>query len=67
VIGASILYLLLGAMGSVVFSADDQADIARTPHLRYRTSKWVWIFLLLVLALIVLGLAALWISAPAAP
>lgn len=66
VIGAYILYLLLGAKGKVVFSPEYQAVIAQTPHIRYRTSKVVWILLGLVVILIVAGLAALFISAPTA-
>lgn len=64
VIGAYILYLLLGAKGKVVFSPEYQAVIAQTPHIRYRTSKWVWILLVLVLLLIVF---ALFVTVPTAP
>jgi Ca2+/Na+ antiporter len=53
VIGAYILYLLLGAKGKVVFSPEYQEVIAQTPHIRYRTSKWVWILLILFLLFIV--------------
>lgn len=63
-IGAYILYLLLGAKGEMVFSPEYQAVIAQTPHIRYRTSKVVWILLLLVLVLIVF---ALFITVPTAP
>lgn len=66
-IGAYILYLLLGAKGKVVFSPEYQAVIAQTPHIRYRTSKVVWILLGLVLLIIVFGLVALFINAPVAP
>lgn len=64
VIGAYILYLLLGAKGKVVFSPEYQAVIAQTPHIRYRTSKVVWILLLLVLVLIVF---ALFVTVPTGP
>jgi hypothetical protein len=53
VIGAYILYLLLGAKGKMVFSPEYQEVIAQTPHIRYRTSKWVWILLILFLLFIV--------------
>lgn len=66
-IGAYILYLLLGANGKVVFSPEYQAVIAQTPQIRYRTSKVVWILLGLVLLIIVFGLVALFIKAPVAP
>ncbi|PAW69614.1 MAG: hypothetical protein B9S38_09450 [Verrucomicrobiia bacterium Tous-C4TDCM] len=65
-IGAYILYLLLGAKGKMVFSPEYQAVIAQTPHIRYRTSKVVWILLGLVLLIIVFGLVALFIKAPVA-
>lgn len=52
-IGAYILYLLLGPKGKVVFSPEYRAVIAQTPHIRYRTPLAVWI-LLIVLLLIIL-------------
>ncbi len=52
-IGAYILYLLLGAKGKMVFSPEYQAVIAQTPHIRYRTPLVFWI-LLIVLLLIIL-------------
>lgn len=58
VIGAYILYLLLGAKGKVVFSPEYQAVITQTPQIRYRTSKVVWIALGLVLLIIVFGIVA---------
>ena len=50
----------------MVFSPEYQAVIAQTPHIRYRTSKVVWILLGLVLLIIVFGLVALFIKAPVA-
>ena len=66
-ISAYILYLLLGAKGKVVFSPEYQQVIAQTPHIKYRTSKVVWVLLIVVLLIIVLGLVALFIKAPTAP
>jgi hypothetical protein len=57
-INAWILYLVLCRKGSKVFSDDYQRIIAATPHIKYRTSIIVWIFLailVLLLALIPLG------------
>ncbi len=63
ILGAAILYLLLGAQGKVVFSPGYREVIAQTPHIRYRTSKWLWIILLLVVGLIIVGGAALFFMA----
>ncbi len=52
------LYLLLSKKGQMVFSPQYQQIIAATPHVKYRTSKVVWIvaglFALLVIALFAL-------------
>ncbi len=50
-INAYILYLLNSKKGAVVFSAEYAAVRAATPHIRYKTSIIVWIFLGLLLAL----------------
>lgn len=55
-IGAYILYLLLGAKGKVVFSPEYQAVIAQTPHIRYRTPLVVWILLIVLLLIILFGM-----------
>ena len=54
-IGAYILYLLFSAKGRVVLSPEYADVVAQTPHLRYRTSRWVWITLIVVVLLIVVG------------
>lgn len=64
VIGAYVLYLLLGAKGKAVFSPEYQAVIAEAPQIRHRTSKWVWIILLLFLGLM---FAALFTGGSPAP
>jgi hypothetical protein len=57
-INAYILYLLFSKKGSTVFSADYQGVIAATPHVKYKTSIVVWIFLALIVGLIVVGIGA---------
>jgi len=52
VINVYILYLFLSKKGRTIFSPEYQDVIAATPHIKYRTSIVVWIFLALVLALI---------------
>jgi hypothetical protein len=63
IISAYILYLLLSEKGKMVFSPEYQEIIAATPHIRYKTSIVVWIILGIFLLLIVLGLAAAFLSA----
>ena len=55
-INAYILYLFLSKKGRTIFSADYQQVIAATPHVKYKTSIVVWIFLALVAAFIVIGI-----------
>jgi hypothetical protein len=52
VINGCILYLFLSKKGRTVFSPEYREVIAATPHVRYRTSIIVWIFLVLVIALL---------------
>lgn len=58
-INGYILFLIFGKKGKLVFSERYQEIIAATPHIKHRTSKAVWIVLGIVLAVIVLGIAAL--------
>ena len=58
IINGYILYLLFSAKGSMVFSDEYHEIIAQTPHIKYRTSIIVKIFLFLLLALIVFGVVA---------
>jgi hypothetical protein len=59
-INAYILYLFLSKKGRTIFAPEYQDVIAATPHVKYRTSILVWIFLALIVALIVFaGLAPL--------
>ncbi len=61
-INGYILYLVFSAKGSMVFSEDYSEIIAQTPHIKYRTSIIVKIFLFLLLAVITFGVVAMLIS-----
>lgn len=52
IINLYILYLFLSKKGRTVFSPEYQDVIAATPHVKYRTSIIVWIFLALILGLL---------------
>ena len=52
VINAYILFLLFGKKGQMVFSTDYKEIMAATPHIKYKTSKWVWIILIFVVLFI---------------
>jgi len=54
-INGYILYLFLSKKGRTIFSPEYQEVIAATPHVKYKTSIVVWIFLALVLAFIVIA------------
>jgi len=56
IINAYILYLVLCQKGRTVFSDDYKHVIEQTPHIKYKTSIIVWIFLGLLLLLIGLAL-----------
>ena len=58
VINGYILYLVLSKKGKTVFSEDYQRIMEQTPHIKYKTSIVVWIFLGLLLVLIGLGVVA---------
>jgi hypothetical protein len=58
-INGYILFLVFGKKGRMVFSAPYQDIIAATPHVKYKTSKWVWIILGTILALVAIGIIAL--------
>lgn len=57
-INAYILYLFLAKKGRTIFSEDYQRVIEATPHVKYRTSIILWIFLGLLVAF--LAFAVLW-------
>jgi len=55
IISGYLLYLLLSAKGEMVFSSAYKEVMQATPHIRYRTSIIVWIFLFLLIGVILLG------------
>jgi hypothetical protein len=57
-ISGYLLYLLLSAKGEMVFSSAYKEVMQATPHIRYRTSIIVWIFLFLLIGVILLGIIA---------
>ncbi len=57
-INGYILYLIFSQKGKTVFSEEYKQVIAQTPHVKYKTSIVVWIFLGLLVLLILLGLLA---------
>jgi hypothetical protein len=54
-INAYILYLFLSKKGRTIFAPAYREVIDATPHVKYRTSVVVWIFLALLVGLILLG------------
>ncbi len=57
-ISGYLLYLLVSAKGEMVFSSAYKEVMQATPHIRYRTSIIVWIFLFLLIGVILLGIIA---------
>jgi len=57
-INGYILYLFLSKKGRTIYSPEYQDVIAATPHVKYKTSILVWIFLALIIGLIVVGMLA---------
>ena len=47
-----ILYLIFGKKGQMIFSPGYQEIVAETPDIKYKTSKVVWIVLLLLILLV---------------
>jgi hypothetical protein len=54
-INAYILYLFLSKKGGTIFSPEYKEVIAATPHVKYKTSIVVWIFIALIGAFVVIG------------
>jgi hypothetical protein len=54
-INAYILYLVFSRKGRTILSEDYQQVIAATPHIKYKTSIIVWIFLGLLVALLAIA------------
>lgn len=57
-ISAYILYLLFSAKGTMIFSDEYKNVIQQTPHIVYKTSIIVRIFLFLLLGVLALGVVA---------
>ena len=57
-INGYILYLFLSKKGRTIFKPEYQDIIAKTPHVKYKTSILVWIFLALLIGLLLLGVLA---------
>ncbi len=57
-ISAYVLYLVLSEKGQIVFSENYKRIIEQTPHIQYRTSIIIWLFVGLLFALFFLGLGA---------
>ena len=51
-ISGYFLYLLLSEKGQIVFSEQYKQVIEQTPHIKYKTSIIVWIFLVILVSLI---------------
>ena len=57
-ISVYILYLLVSKKGQFVFTDEYQQVMAATPHIKYKTSVVVWIFLGLLVVLFLIGIFA---------
>jgi hypothetical protein len=64
-IGGYTLYLLFSAKGRMVLSPGYAEIVAQTPHLRYRTPRWIWVLVVVLVLLLVLFL--LFVGATPAP
>lgn len=53
-----LLYLLLSTKGEMVFSDRYKEIIQATPHIKYRTSIIVWIFLFILIGVILAAIIA---------
>ena len=62
-ISGYLLYLLVSAKGRTVYSSAYKEVMQATPHIRYRTSIIVWIFLFLLIGVILLGVVGVIIGA----
>jgi hypothetical protein len=58
-INAYILYLVFSRKGKTIMSEDYQAVIAATPHLKYKTSIIVWIFVGILILFVLLAIVGL--------
>jgi hypothetical protein len=56
-INAYVLYLYLSKKGRTIYSPEYKDVIAATPHVKYKTSLLVWIFLALLVGFFLLAVA----------
>lgn len=61
-ISGYFLYLLVSQKGTFIFTPEYASVMQQTPHIKYRTSIIVWIFLGLLLFLIAVGIISLVVS-----
>lgn len=52
IINGYILYLLFSEKGKMIFSDEYQSIVDATPHIKYKTSIIIWIFLALLILMI---------------
>ena len=57
-----ILHLIFSSKGQMVFSPEYKEIIRQTPHIKYKTSKIVWVLLGIVGLLLLAGLVGLFIA-----
>ncbi len=55
-INGYILYLIHSQKGKRVMTPEYQAIVAQTPHIKYRTSLWLIVLVLLIVAVAIVGL-----------
>lgn len=58
IISGYFLYLLVSQKGTFIFSPEYENIRNQTPHIKYKTSVIVWIFLILLLVVISLGVVS---------
>ena len=64
-ISAYGLWLVLSKKGRTILSPEYAAVVAATPHVRYRTSIVVWLFLALIVGFVVLAVFGMAMNRPA--
>ena len=63
IFGIYILYLIFTPKGSKVLSAEYRQIVALTPDLRYRTPRWFWICILVVMLILIASVAFVFFAA----
>ena len=57
-INGYILYLVFGKKGKIVFSDEYKEAILATPHIKYRTSAFVWVLVGILVLVVLLGMTS---------